>query len=434
MARAGLIDWIYNAALTFAMIFGLPFWGLYQKMRGRSISPYLLGFTKDQLKILRNKRPLVWIQAVSVGEVNAILPLIKAWRETRPQWSILLTTTTPTGQVAAGRSAASWVDMIAYFPWDFFPVVKGVLSRIKPDLFVMAESEIWPNFLLVAKKHGIKTAVVNGRVSDRSYKRYSKFGRFLLPIWKRIDLILAQTSLDKERFEDLGVQPSRVKAIGNIKFDIAYPQISTEEVEAFKKGLGWDKGQKVLSAASTHIGEEEEIIKAFRILTKKFNCRLIIAPRHPERCADIERLLSEAQLSWGRRTQGNTVLNDPAVLLLDTLGELALVYRAGEMVFVGGSWSETGGHNILEAAAQQRAVAYGPHMHNFREIEAMFARTGVGFTVKNADELAALTLDCWNRPAHWNALGEKAFLLVQNNRGATEMTLRNLLGGPADAS
>lgn len=430
MAPAGLIDVIYNILIILTAMIVFPLWIFQLVLKGRSPLRHFSGINREEQEKLRGKRVL-WIQAVSVGEVSAMIPFLKAWRSGRPDWAILLTTTTATGQAYARQWAAPHVDVIGYFPLDLPPVIRRLLKRANPQVFLMAESEIWPNFLRIAKKQGIWTGVINARISDRSYKKYFRIKGILGPIWQRIDRFCVQTALDAERISSLGVPSDKIIVTGNIKFDISYPEISDEARQAFLRSLGWNQGQKIFTAASTHQGEEELLIKVFLALREKYPCRLLLAPRHPHRRDEVEKLLAGAGLSWTLRSCPEEDGTDRDVLLLDTFGELALAYAAGELVFVGGSLVPVGGHNILEAAAQHKAVVYGQHMHNFREIEAIFRQAGAGLLAADEEELKNVTADCWNHPEHWQAMGETAFQLLRKHEGATKATLDQIPEGGA---
>lgn len=422
-----LINYLYSAFLFLAFL-TMPFWIIQCIIRRK---PFLQYLKVPKLSPDRDGRPVLWVQAVSVGEVTAVLPFLKLWKETYPHWFIYLTTTTVTGQQNAMRSAAQFADQIGYFPLDYSLIAKRSIARVRPTLFLAAESELWPNFLRILKEKGTPTGIINGRISDRSYQRYSLLRGLLGPVWQLIDTFCLQTELDAQRFASLGVPTEKMIITGNIKFDVDYPVITSEDVSILRQELGWESGQcHILTAASTHPGEEEKILKVFQRLRREFSCGLILAPRHPHRRDEVERLIHASGLSWKRRSESgktsSAIRHD--ILLLDTFGELALAYSAGEMVFVGGSWTNVGGHNILEAAAQRRAVAYGPHMEDFHEVEAIFREAGVGFIVQGEDELIELTRDCWSRMEHWHALGERAYSEVLRHRGATRATIESLMG------
>lgn len=417
----GLADFIYNLLFFMLSLIYLPILAL----RRKDIRPYFLGFSRESLMKLAG-RQILWVQAVSVGEVSAVLPILKSWREEHPDWAIVLTTTTEGGQAAAEKLASSYADLIGYFPLDFPSVVRWVLSQVQPTLFIMAELEIWPNFLRLAHRMGVRTAIINGRISNRSFPKYRAMRLLLNTVWRRVDRICAQTDGDAQRFLTLGALAERVSVTGNVKFDIVYPVVTPEEVMAFKADWRWDSGQLILTAASTHPGEEEEILQAYLELRKNYNCRLLLAPRHPDRRDEVAKRIKEAGLSFVLRSQSKEA-NDPDVLLLDTFGELPLTYRIADAVFVGGSLVPIGGHNILEAAAQHSPAIYGPHMHNFLEIETIFREEGVGLPIEDRQELQAKIAWLWEHPKEKEALGQKAYELVLKHRGATRATLNMIL-------
>lgn len=412
-----LADIVYNVLLSLASIVILPI----MAVRRKKLLLYFQGFSREAQQKLEGRRVL-WVQAVSVGEVSAVLPLLKAWREARPGWAIVLTTTTEGGQIAAHQLASDLVDVIGFFPLDFPFLVRRCLRQIKPEIFLMAELEIWPNFLRIAKSMDVWTGIVNGRISDRSFSKYRSIRPLLSSVWPRINQVCAQTHADGERFIHLGVNPEHLHVTGNIKFDITYPQISAAAIGEFKENLKWNRNQLILTAASTHAGEEEILLQAFRRLREQYDCRLLLAPRHPDRRQEVVKLLSDFDLPFALRSQGGDC-QDPAVLLLDTFGELALAYAVSDAVFVGGSLSPIGGHNILEAAAQKRTPIYGPYMQNFMEIERLFREVGLGIMVQNGEELVSVVAELWNDPARSHVLGERAYGLIAMHRGATRATM-----------
>ncbi|HEX2954924.1 MAG TPA: 3-deoxy-D-manno-octulosonic acid transferase [Bacillota bacterium] len=422
MASTSLADIIYNILLGFASFLLIPVMAL----RGKNVWLYLRGFHSEVQSKLKGRRVL-WVQAVSVGEVSAVLPLLKSWREERPGWAIVLTTTTEGGQTAAKQLASNLVDVIGYFPLDFSFIVRRSLKQIQPEIFIMAELEIWPNFLRVAQSMGVWTGIVNGRISNRSFPKYQRIRPLLSTVWNRVNYVCAQTKTDADRFVALGLSPERVTVSGNVKFDIAYPQIDPTLIGHFRDSLGWNQGQLILTAASTHAGEEAIIIDAFIRLREDYNCRLVLAPRHPDRREEVTQLLDNVKLPYLLRSQSTTAPDQP-VLLMDTFGELALAYAVADAVFVGGSLCPVGGHNILEAAAQRHTPIYGPYMQNFKEIGQLFMDEKAGIMVEDGDELVSAISSLWDDPELGKALGEKAFELIKMHRGATQKTMSFIPG------
>ena len=370
----------------------------------------------------------IWIHAVSVGEALAARTLTAELKKRYPSLRLFMSTTTVTGQQVASREIGE-ADAVFYFPLDFPFIVKRTLRLVNPRLFLMVETEIWPNLLRACRRAGVKTAVVNGRISTRSYPRY----RLVRPLFKRVledvDRFCMQSRESADRLIDLGADPARVSITGNLKFD---------SIRAAGAALGADRAKPralrffdvpadrpVVMAGSTMRGEELLVLKAFeRMRADAPRALLVIAPRHPERFGEVEQLARDEGFRTARRTQ-LTIDEDPAadVVILDTIGELAQLYRVATVVFVGGSLVPTGGHNILEPAAFGRAILFGPHMQNFKEIAATFLERRAAIEVRDEWELEAAFRELLNDSARRNALGRAAQAIVDGNHGARERTL-----------
>ncbi|MCG2676408.1 3-deoxy-D-manno-octulosonic acid transferase [bacterium] len=371
-------------------------------------------------------KDIIWVHAVSVGEVIAASPVIDAIRKRFPKYSFLISTVTDTGQDMA-RKAISDPKEIIYFPLDFKWIVNKVLKIIQPKLFIMVETELWPNFIRETKKRKIPLAVVNGRISPSSFKGYKIIKPFLKKVLFNIDLFCMQSKLDEERIISLGAPKERVHVTGNVKFDGLQTEVSdrerlAEELKISSKDL-------VLVAGSTHPGEEEIILDIYQKAREEYpNLRLILAPRHPERIPEVESLCKNKNLSYIRRSQitnHRSPITDhrSPIILIDTIGELAKVYSLATVVFVGGSLVPVGGHNILEPAALGKAPLFGPYMHNFVESARLLIEGKGGIQARDREELLKNILDLLKNPEKREKTGKRAQEIVKRHQGASERTV-----------
>ena len=369
--------------------------------------------------------PSIWIHAVSVGEVLATGALIPALRDRYPDHPLWLSTTTQTGRAAATR--LDGVDGLFYFPFDLSPVVARVLDRVRPQLFVMVDTELWPTLLRHCTLRGVKTILVNGRISDRSYPRYRLVRPFFRHVLAGVDRCCAQSEESGRRLIDLGALPTRVTVTGNLKFDILplsdsrLPWVRDGVLRAFRIA----EGRTVVIAASTHPGEETPVLEAFaRIRRADPTALLVVAPRHPERCGEVTALAAGYGLETVRRSE-LPVDGAPraVVVVLDTVGELATLFQIATVVFLGGSLVPAGGHNVLEPAAWGKPVVFGPHMENFAEIAELFLTNRAAYQIPSADALEPALSTLLGDPVQRAALGAAARALVGANRGATDRTL-----------
>jgi 3-deoxy-D-manno-octulosonic-acid transferase len=374
-------------------------------------------------------RPAIWIHAVSVGETLAAKPLIAALRARFPQYRLVISTTTATGQAVA-RSRVTEADEVYYFPLDWSFSVRRALDAIRPRVVILMESELWLNFLSECKARGIPVIVANGRVSDRSFIRSRKFGFFVRRLYGLVTRFAMQSRLDAERAIGLGAPAERVAIAGNLKFEIGDVNASPKIAEAAKTfALG---SAPLVIAGSTTDGEEEMILGAFEELRKANGfgrVRLLIAPRHPERFDAVARSLNSSSLRLARRSLPEGDCGAADVILLDTVGELAALYRFASVVFVGGSLVPKGGHNVLEPALYAKPIVVGPHMENFREIAAELLRRGGLLQLRGADPraLTAELRDAFARllsdKNYAETLGLNARRAIDENRGSTALTL-----------
>jgi len=379
------------------------------------------GAVPRRLKLPQPGQESVWIHAVSVGEVLAMSELVPALRTELPQARIFVSTTTLTGQKLAWERFGP--KSVFYMPLDLPFTVRRFLRAIRPTMFVLAETELWPNVLHMARARGARIAVVNARISDRSLPGYRRFPWLLRRVLGNIDLFLAQTEADRERLIAIGALPERVHVSGNLKFDIKTPAESSLS-RALRHVLASD--QRVLVFGSTVEDEEPLLIPCFKTVLREFPSSLIIlAPRHPERFDAVAELLRSSGVSFWRRSAWSSTPISQGVLLLDTIGELASVYSLADLAFVGGSLVRRGGHNILEPAQFGKPIVIGPYYENFREIVRVFlAQDAV--RVAPPEQLTGCTLELLRSPTEASQLGSRARSVVESGRGSTQRTLQAL--------
>jgi 3-deoxy-D-manno-octulosonic-acid transferase len=381
----------------------------------------------------------IWIHAVSVGEALTARALVADLRVRYPQLRVFLSTTTPAGQQVA-RSVQG-IDAVFYFPFDWAFILRRTLKVVKPRIFLMMETEIWPNLLRLCRTRGIGTVLVNGRISARSYPRYRLIRPFFRRVLDNVDCFCMQSEESARRIVDLGADPSRVTVTGSLKFDSLQVPSSSAHGRPRARVLRFFRvppRRVVIVAGSTMRGEEAGVLRAFsRIKAMSPGALLILAPRHQERFADVERLAREAGFTTARRTE-LPIDADPRadVVILDTVGELAELYQVATAVFVGGSLVDHGGHNVLEPALFGKAVAFGPYMQNFEEIAEAFLSNGAAMQVRNERELADGLVALVRDPVRRARLGAAARALVEANRGSRDKTLECIarLLPPSDAA
>jgi 3-deoxy-D-manno-octulosonic-acid transferase len=369
----------------------------------------------------------IWIHAVSVGEVLTARALLPDLRQRYPRLKIFLSTTTMTGQEIA-RNNLQYVDAVFFFPFDFGFIVNRTLRLVKPRLFIMMETEIWPNLLRACRRAGVKTMLVNGRISSRSYPRYRMARGFFRTVLADVDRFCMQSDESARRIVDIGAGRARVTVTGSLKFDSLQAPGPAGELAGSNRVLRYFRvraDRPVVMAASTRKGEEAFVFEAFqRIRASVPDALLIIAPRKPEQWDEVERRARDGGWHVARRSE-LAVDAEPRqdVVLLDTVGELAQLYQVATVVFVGGSLVDTGGHNILEPAVFGKPIVFGPHMQNFAEIARAFLDQGAAIQVRGPRELPNTLLDLLGDPVRRASLGAAARTLVEANRGARVRTL-----------
>ena len=417
---------LYTLAIVVLAIVLSP-WFLYQALRYRKYVvnlPQRMGYLPVSFNLDGDES--IWIHAVSVGEALTARALVGDLRERYPSLKIFLSTTTLTGQQIA-RSRLQDLDGVFFFPFDLPPFVNRTLDIVRPRLFVMMETEIWPNLLRACRKRGIKTVLVNGRISTRSYPRYKMARGLFRRVLADVDKFCMQSDESARRLVDIGADPARVVVTGSLKFE-------SLELPGVAAGRGAGRvlryfriaqGRPVFMAASTLKGEEGFVLSAFQAVRRVHpGALLVMAPRKPERFGEAEALARAEGLRVLRRTD-LAVDAEPRgdVVILDTIGELAHLFQIGTVVFVGGSLVDHGGHNILEPAVHGKAIVFGPHMQNFAEITDAFLRNHAAVQVSSAAELSATVVRLAGDPVERARLGAAARALVEANRGAKPRTL-----------
>ena len=365
--------------------------------------------------------PRCWIHAVSVGEAATAVPLVEAIGRRWPELAVVMTTVTPTGaRVVADRLDGKVTHR--YFPFDLPGPVRRALGAVKPQFFIGMETELWPNFLRALERRGVPAMIANGRISDRSFRRYHRV-RFLTALMLRdISVFAMQSQEDARRIIALGALPERVVVTGNLKTDLAPAEAGGEAV--WQRLLGIGEGDLVWIAGSTHRGEEAAVLQAFKHLRVHFpTLALLLAPRHPERAAEVERLAAEAGLSTIRRSELPRDRGRHAVVILDTVGELAQIYRVGTVVFVGGSLVPTGGHNMLEPALLRKPVLFGPHTSNFRESAELLLQAEGAVLVADVSQLEARVGELLSDGDRRRRMGEAALHAIVSRQGAVQQTI-----------
>ncbi|HSP16839.1 MAG TPA: 3-deoxy-D-manno-octulosonic acid transferase [Thermoanaerobaculia bacterium] len=412
---------LYEVLLYLVFLITLPFFLFTGFLRGK----YLANFpARMGLYRTRQREHDLWIHAVSVGETLAARSVIAEIHRLRPGTSIVMTTTTITGQAQARRLYPD--ATVTYFPFDFSFAVRRFLAHHKPRVFATMETEIWPNVTRLARARGMKLILANGRISDRSFPRYRAFRRIVGRILRNYDSILVREQTDRERFIAIGAPAGLVEVTGNVKFDYepdGTPLESAPELESLIAN------RKVLILGSTMEGEDEALLPELERFIRERDAFVVIAPRKPERFEQVAGLLDTTSLRYVRRSamgsRPKPALHD--ILLVDTFGELARMYRYATLAFVGGSIAPTGGHNPIEPAAAGVPVCFGPHMTNFREIATSFLEAGAAKETGSAAEVIAFAERMFDREEEQRAWGERAKAVVQRNRGASERTARRIV-------
>jgi 3-deoxy-D-manno-octulosonic-acid transferase len=418
-------SFLYSMALAVALLASLPYW-IFQMARHGKYRKGLaerLGQLPTQLRLPERQDPTIWVHAVSVGEVLAVAGLVDELQRRFPQHRIFVSTTTDTGQRLARKRFGE--ANVFYFPMDFAFAVRPYLRAVHPEVVIIAETEFWPNFMRLADASGARIAIVNARISDRSWPRYQRFRRLIGKVLANVDLFLAQTEEDATRLRNIGASVERVRVTGNLKFDIPVP-VPPAIVERLRKSIRASGAGPVLVCGSTVDGEEPLLLKAFEnVLVQHPNAVMLLAPRHPERFPAVAELLKQMSIRFCKRSLWNGEPLNGGVFLLDTIGELAALYAFADVAFVGGSLLPRGGHNIIEPAQHGVATVVGNHTENFRDMVNLFQRRDAVRVVGPA-ELPLVFLELLANEAERKALGQRASETMRSQIGATARTADEL--------
>lgn len=395
-------------------------WRVFGSKKAKESWRQQVGRLPESVKRTSKARSRVWIQTVSVGETVASAPILRELKALLPNVEIVVSTTTTTGQAMA-RKILKEADQIIYFPLDIRPFVRRSLSIVDPDVFVSVESEIWPNFLAAARKRKVPTLIVNGIVSDNTVR----WGRRLRFVYRwalgNVSRLLMQSKADANRIIELGAASERVTVAGNCKFDQEADALSPEQVREIRERLGFATADRIIVAGSTNPGEDEQVLEAFSIARQSHSdLKLVIAPRQIERAAQIAEMAESLGFSCGQRSISGSLSGNQDVAILDTFGELAGTYGIADVAFVGGSLIPKGGHNILQPIAQGKPVLYGPYTFKSRDLVRLAESAGVGFAVRDAEDLGKQISGMLNDASRLADIRERADKMMADNRGASK--------------
>ena len=442
---------VYSVLMGLAALVTLPYWLIQGLRHGKYLGNLgeRLGFSFPGLANLpANRKGVIWVHAVSVGEALSGVALVKRLKQAYPDRTIVVSSTTLTG-FALARDRMPFADALLYFPFDWAFCVRRALDAVRPSLVVVLETEIWPNFLREANRRRVPVLFVSGRISDRSFARFRKylslFGFYLQPFLASAlgngSAYLMQTQADADRIRQLGAPPERVAVSGNLKYDMSLPEptpLSEWLGEECSKGQRWP----LIVAGSVVATEEPLTLIAFGVVQGDFpKALLVLAPRKPERFGAAADFIGESHRKFIRRSDlpvagpgfnGNSggefrgVPDDVSVLLLDSIGELASLYRIADGAFVGGSLVEAGGHNILEPAAFGKVAVFGPSMENFAAIAARFLEAGAAIQVESPEDAGVEWIELLKQPEKMKRMGQSAKELVETSRGALDRAMVEL--------
>ncbi len=412
---------LYNIGLLLAapVIVGV----LLAKPRCRRGFLQRMGWQAHPSDRVMNARPLIWVHAVSLGEAVAAVPLVKALHERHPDYRYIVTTVTDTGREAVEQRLAGVAEH-RYAPMDFSWAVAGMIDRWRPALYLFVETELWPNLLWTLRARRVPAILVNGRLSSRSFRRQDIAGIRSLyrSVLRSITLCLMQSDRDRKRIVALGADPEAVHTTGNIKFDQPLPVIEGEA--SLRRSFGLQEGERLIVSGSTHPGEEELVVSAYRrIVHAHPSVVLMLAPRHIERVDQVEAMIRNAGFVAQRKSRIGERVSGPRVVILDTRGELARAYREAVVAFVGGTLVPVGGHNLLEPAVWGKPVLFGPYTDHCAETATLLDEAGGGRRVTGVEDLARFCTDWLSDQASCDAVGQAARRVVLENQGALKRSL-----------
>lgn len=423
------MQYIYNIVALLLVVLALPVFvfRMFHESGFKERLRQSFGFLPEEALAPVAKKNCIWLHAASVGEIVAASPIVREFRRELPEYPILVSVVTSSGYAMAKRIIKD-ADSIIYFPLDLPLLSASVVKKIMPSVFLPVETELWPNFLKAARQYQIPVMMVNGRISDKSLKRYRYLRGVLTDMLGTVVKFCMQSSIDAQYIIKLGADPRKVLVTGNTKFDQTYTDINTSDKQQLLKEMGLQQDRPILLAGSTHKGEEEILFAAFKVVKASYPAaRLIVAPRDILRSDEVIQLAADYELTAKRRTLLQSHPDDShEVVILDTIGELGKVYSIGDIVFVGGSLVPRGGHNILEPAAHGKPIIIGPYMYNFKDTYALFSARNACLTVKDANQLAKKILEILHNDSLRQAMAEETLAIINENRGAAHESALHL--------
>lgn len=409
------VFFLYGLVSTVVFVVCLPFYFIVRVLNKK----FLYGW-KEKLGFFKTPNlgdKVIMYHGVSVGEVIALENLIKKTKEVFPQYKIVVTTGTKTGQEIARKKYAQVADFISYFPFDITLCVNVFLNKVRPNVVLIAETELWPIFSSSCKRRGIQLYCINGRMSDSTFSIYKKFRFFFKFVLQKYTKILTQSEIDMNKLLAIGAPKETTSVMKNLKFDI---KASNETVDLGQEGF------RVIIAGSTHKGEDEIIIPIFKEKHEKYpDTKLLLVSRHPQRIPNIAEILDKSGLKYGYRSKGDT-FKDFDVILLDTMGELGKMYSMCHFAFIGGSFNKTGGHNPLEATVYSKPTITGPNIHNFRDIYWLLTRSNAGKIVKNPKELSEYMEKLLSDKDFYNQACKDCETIFNDQQGALDVVINEL--------
>jgi 3-deoxy-D-manno-octulosonic-acid transferase len=416
------VQFLYECSLFFIALAALPKI-LYQLIFHKKYRASLLARLGLQYPIIEKKTNLIWVHAVSVGETKAVVSLARELKRQFPDLQLVVSSTTETGHAEAKRSLP-FADQHVYLPLDFSFIVRRIIERASPDAVILCESDFWYNFLRYAKAKGAALLLVNGKMSEKSMRRFCRVPFFSKRLLGLFDVLCLQNQFYRERFEKASAPMDRVFVTGNLKLDEDYPQLSAAEINQWKQRLGIESNQTVLTVGSTHASEEQFLLSVLKDVWKDFsNLKVLLVPRHPERFKEVANLLEKESVATINFTEIQQRTGDEQVLLIDTMGMLRMCYQLSDIALVGGSYThKVGGHNILEPCWYGKPVLFGPHMHSQMELVSIMNQYGAGFQVSKQDLKSRL--EEWLKDeSKRQSIGQKGLRLIQEVKGSTKRTL-----------
>jgi len=429
---------LYNIAFFIIVTLGLPLiipLVLISDKRRKTVFQRL-GLIRLPPEVMRENSEMsikkrVWVHGLSVGEVLSAIPLVKMLNECSAVSHLVFSVSTKTGCEIATQHLTGNVESIFYFPYDLAFSVRRITQKIAPEVVVIVETDIWPNFLFEMKKRRASVLLVNSRLSKASFNGYKRLGFFTKQVFLNFVHICAQSSEDAERFRRLGVPKDRITVTGNIKFDEAHQTLGLEDIEKLKRSMNIQPAQKVLLAGSTHPGEEEILLKAYtRLKRHNGDLLLIVAPRNPDRSGSIFRMFDSAGFSVGLMKEINKIFTDKKfdVIIIDAMGLLKKIYAVSDIAFIGGSLVKCGGHNPLEPAAFSKPILFGEDMSDFADISGMLLKAEGAVCVKDAEDLYDAVVSLIEDDNKALDMGKNALGIFTANKGAVEKTMKVIKG------